>query len=162
MTFLDVRSTLAGAVLLAGFQMPSTPPMRMGLWEQTTTVNMKMTGANIPPGMPTNQTIKMQSCFTEDAWQKMLANQTKSCTFSNQSASANHFSTDMDCGSGKSFKMTGHIEATFSSMESGKGTSHVSSVGPNMSIVSDGTTDMRFVSSSCGALEPGKSKIVGR
>jgi hypothetical protein len=158
MTLLIVRSAVAAGVLFAGFQMPSAPPMKMGLWEQTTVVHMKMTGGKMPPGMPMDQTAKSHSCYTPETWTHILANRAnKSCTFSNESIAGSHLSLDISCAS---MGMKMHIDGSFPTMETGHGTVHMEANTPQMNMVSDSTYDTHFVSSDCGSIAPGKTEIV--
>jgi hypothetical protein len=157
---LMIASSLATALFAGYFQTLSAPPMKMGLWEQTTVVHMKMTGAKLPPGMPTEQTVKSHSCYTPETWANLLSNtgNNKSCTVSNQTIAGSHISLDISCGDRMVLKM--HMEGQFTSMESGHGTVHMEGNNPQMNIVSDSTYDTRFISSSCGSVAPGKTEIV--
>jgi hypothetical protein len=149
---------LAGLLFVGFFQTPTAPPMKMGLWEQTTVVNMKMTGANVPPGMPTNQTMKSRACYTPETWTKILASSpNKSCTFSNQSIAGGHLSMDISCAS---LAMKMHIDGVFSTPEAGHGTVHMEMNNAQMNMVSESTYETHFLSSDCGAVAPGKTEIV--
>src|ERR1700743_367565 len=67
-TLLYVGSALIGGALM--LQMPTPPPMKMGLWE--TTSSFSMTGPQMPPGMGGGQTVKARQCFTPETWAKSL------------------------------------------------------------------------------------------
>jgi hypothetical protein len=155
-----IASSLATMLFTGYFQTSSVPPMKMGLWEQTTVVHMKMTGPKLPPNMPMDQTVKSRSCYTPETWVNLLASarNNKSCTISNQSISGSHLSLDISCGDQMVMKM--HIEGQFTTMESGHGTVHLEGNNPQMNIVSDSTYNTHFISSSCGSVAPGKSEIV--
>jgi hypothetical protein len=154
-----MRFLIAGAAVFVGlFQLPSTPPMKMGLWEQTSVMHMKMTGAKMPPGMPTDQTTKTRSCYTPETWTRILTNNiNKSCTISNQSVTGSHLSLDLSCAN---MAMKMHFDGVFPTTETGHGTVHMEMNTPQMSMVGDSTFESHFVSSDCGSLAGGKSEIV--
>jgi hypothetical protein len=154
---------IAGTMLLyLGMgQLPaSAPPMKMGLWEQTTVVNMKMTGKDVPKGMPTTQTMKARVCYTSETWSKALSgsHDSKSCTFSKVSITGSHMSVGVTCNEGMAMKM--QIEGDFPTKETGRGTVHMEMNMSGMNMLSDSTYEMHFVSSDCGALAAGKTEIV--
>jgi len=153
---LVLNTGLAAAALLTGFfQLPSTPPMKMGLWEQTTVLNMTMTGAKMPPGLPTNQTVKSRSCYTEESWANLLSGSNKSCKFSNVSVTATHFSMDGSCA-----VMKIHVDGDFTNKEAGHGKVHLEMATPQMNMTSDSTFESHFISSDCGTLAPGKTLMM--
>src|SRR3954452_18282701 len=117
-----ISSGLVGLALL--LQFPTTPPMRMGLWETTSTV--KMSGAAMPQGMSmANMTTKVRSCLTPESYARALGNseRQKDCVRSNEVWTSNHFAFDLACKSGGA---TGHFDMTFESKESGHGVMHLS------------------------------------
>jgi len=141
---------LAGSAMLLGgfFQLPSTPPMKLGLWESTSTTQMTMPGMDMPP-----RTTKAQICYTADSWAKTLAQSGRSdCSVTNQSFSGNGYSADISCPKSGS---KGHISSTWSSHESGEGKMHMEMNNAGHSGTVDVTTTSHFVSSDCGAVKPG-------
>jgi len=153
--------TIAGsAVLLGGFfQLPTTPPMKMGLWEFTNTMTMTMQGANV--NIP-QRTTKMQVCHTPESWAKNLMPQTgrpggqsngqSDCVISNQSFSGHTYSMDMSCPKSGN---KGHVTATWDTPESSHGTTHMELNANGRSATLDSTMSSHFVSSDCGAVKPG-------
>lgn len=146
---------LGGAVAL--WQLPATPPMRMGLWETESVTKMNM--PDMPAGMPGMgaRTVKVRSCMTPDSYQKYLgasASQ-KDCVRSNEVWGAHSYKFDLACNAGK---MTGHVEVVFDGKEASHGTSHLEVKGRNMTI--DATTTAKFVSADCGAVTPEKPEIL--
>ena len=151
------------AVLLAGFfQMPATPPMKMGLWETTSTTTMTMPGMNMP-----SRTTKMQMCHTPESWAKNLMPQTgrpggqsngqSDCEMSNQSFSGHTYSVDISCPKSGT---KGHMTSTFDSPDSSHGTTHMEMNANGRSMTMDSTTSSHFVSSDCGTVKPGSAVIV--
>jgi hypothetical protein len=153
---------LAAPVLLGGafalFQMPATPPMRMGLWETEAVTKMAM--PDMPAGMPAMgpRTTKVRSCMTPETYQKYLgasASQ-KDCVRSNEVWSAHSYKFDIACNSGR---MAGHAEIFFDSKEASHGVTHMEMKGPR-SMTVDATTTTKFISADCGAVSPEKPEIV--
>ena len=150
---------LLGAILVgaAMMQMPSTPPVKMGLWESTVNTTVKL-----PPGAPNflgggPRTTVMHVCFTPDSWAKGVGPQQdqKSCVRSNEVYNPTGFSFDISCSKGKK---TSHYETTFDNPAAIHGTVHTDS-GPQ-GITIDSTTTSRFISSDCGAVTPDKPVVV--
>jgi len=156
-TMLIFAVGLVGAMMM---QMPTTPPMRMGLWEMetTTTMNMPNMPANMPPGMGTHTT-RVTSCLTPESWAKSLAasqQQRSDCVRSNETWSSKGYSFDIACSKGK---MTGHFDFVFDGKEAGHGTTHMTMESPRGTATMDATTTSKFVSSDCGAVTPDKPVV---
>jgi hypothetical protein len=154
MTFLIVRSAVIAAALFDGFlQMPSTPPMRMGLWQTDATTTMVV--PNMPAGMPGMGPLKTQvtSCMTPESYAKNLAaaNQQKNCVRSNESWTAGEYKADVSCNNGKT---TGHFDMLFDSKDSAHGSVHMASGSGRGGVTIDQTMDMKFLSSDCGSVTP--------
>jgi len=148
-----LRPLLLSAALFAGLAPLTAPPMKMGLWENTSTVDMS--GANIPPAMQ-HQTMKLHQCITPETWAKAFQhNADHNCQFTNQSQSGGHFTVDITCTAG-----TGHVDMNFSSPESGHGTvdMHMTHGSFNLSMTS--TVEMHYLGSSCGSVTPEKPEIL--
>ena len=158
--------TIAGSVvLLAGFfQMPSTPPMKMGLWEMTSTTTMTIPGMNT--NMPARAT-KVRMCHTPESWANNLMPQTgrpgaqsngqSDCVMSNQSFTGHTFSVDISCPKSGT---KGHMTTTWDGSDSSHGTTHMEINSGGRSMTMDGTSTSRFVSSDCGAVKPGSAVVV--
>lgn len=154
---LLVGTGLIGGALM--FQMPATPPMKMGLWEST--MSTKMSGMDLPPGMSMpNTNMKVRACMTPENYAKNLgaSQRQKDCVRSNEVWAGNHYSFDMACKSGNT---TGHFEMTFESKESGHAVMHMSmNPGSGHTMQMDMTVDSHFVSSDCGNVSPDKPEMI--
>jgi hypothetical protein len=158
MKLLIAKAGLAGGVLLSGlFQFPSTPPMKLGLWETTSTMSMQMPGMNAPPQPP--RTVKARVCVTAETWARSFGNNDRvaNCTRSNESYGAKHYSFDISCPATNS---SGHFEMEFSSEDSGHGKLHIDMSPNGHHAILDNVMDSHFVSSDCGGLAPGKPQVV--
>jgi hypothetical protein len=152
---LSVGSALVGGTLL--FQMPATPPMKMGLWESVSTT--KMSGMDMPQGMSMpNMTVKVRACMTPESYAKNLtASQRQTdCVRSHEVWTAKSFSLDISCKSGSA---TGHYEVTFDSPGSSHTVSHMTMNSGGHPMQMDMTSESHFVSSDCGAVTPDKPQI---
>jgi hypothetical protein len=147
-----LKPILLATALFAGLAPLTAPPMKMGLWENTSTV--KMSGADVPPGMQ-QQTMKLHQCITPETWAKAFQRSDRTCQFTNQSQNGGHFTVDISCTNG-----SGHVEMNFSNQESGHGTvdMHMTHNGSTMSITS--SVEMHYLGASCGSVSPEKPEIV--
>ena len=147
------------AILSAALlQMPAKPPMKMGLWESTTTMTMKMPDMpNMPGGVP--RTTKVRSCMTPENYAKNFYNsqQQKDCTRTNETWSGGKYTVDISC---PAMNSKGHLEMNVSSMESGHGTMHMDMSPGGRSMSMDMTIDTHFVSADCGSVSPDKPEII--
>ena len=144
----------AGWLLTGLFQAVPPPPMKMGLWETTTTTTVSM------PGMqrPSQPTVKMLQCVTPESWAKTFeANQNTSCQRSNETYASGHYTADMTCG--RTAKGTGHVDMNFSSPEAGHGTVHMDLDANGHPVTIDTIVDMHFSSASCGDVTPSHPKM---
>jgi hypothetical protein len=154
-----MRLLIAGAAVFAGlFQMPTTPPMKLGLWETSGTITMQMPGMNMPPQPP--RTVKSRVCVTAETWAKAFSSasdRTAGCTRSNESYGASRFSFDMSC---PAMNSSAHFEMDFTSGDSGHGRMHMDMNPQGHHATVDTVLNAHYVSSDCGTLGPGKSEIV--
>lgn len=153
---LIVKSGVTLGVLLASFfQLPSTPPMKLGLWEITTTMTMEM------PGMPAQppHSVKVRSCVTAASWTKSFGKmqQAGDCTLSHQSMTAGHYSFDVSC---PSMNATGHSEMDFSGGTTGHGTMHMEMNASGRQMVTHAVWDSRYLGADCGAVTPDKPQMI--
>ncbi len=151
---LVLGSTFLGSAL---FQMPTAPPMKMGLWESTST--MKMGGMAMPQGMSMpNTTVKVRACMTPESYAKNLgaAQNQQDCTRSNEKWSAKGYSFDLACKRGNA---TGHAEITFDSPEAVHSVIHLSMNMGARSMDMDSTGESHFVSADCGNVSPDKPEV---
>jgi hypothetical protein len=129
---------------------PTVPPMKMGLWEMTSTATMN--GSNMLSLMPGlgKRTVKSRSCITPDTFQQAWGG-LKGCTRDNVVSGQKGFSYDLTCGRSKiQFAMT------FDTPEHGTYSMHSVSGSSTMETVADAT----FISSDCGSVVPGKPQMV--
>lgn len=144
-----LKPLLVLALFIAGVAPAPTAPMKMGLWESTSTVTM--TGIQMPNMPP--RTIKMKRCVTQETWASNFQNRADSaCQRSNESFTEHHYSADFSCASGNA---TGHVDMDFPSSESGHGKVHMEITAGEHHIVSDSSIEMHFVGDSCGSVQPG-------
>jgi Protein of unknown function (DUF3617) len=178
---MKMRVCLVIAMLAAPVAMvaqgPTAPPMKMGLWQSTST--MTMTGMQIPPevaarmqamGRPVPggpRTVVTQSCLTPEKWQKtfgdMQQRQGQECHLSNQQVSSAGMSADIACksqeGRGSS---TGRIEVTFTSAEKTNGKVHMETTIESQPkpIVSDVTFESVYQGADCKGISPDSPKVM--
>ena len=145
-------------------QLPSSPPIRLGLWEST--VNTKVTGIDMPPALAKmagldSRDSRVQVCITPETWQKAVANSRdqKDCVRSNEHYTGHTYSFDLSCRSGR---QTGHSESVFDSDESGHSTTTLVMDQGNgrAQMHVDATSQSHFVSSDCGGVTPDKPKLI--
>jgi len=166
---------LAGAVARAQ-DMPSNPPIKMGLWESS--VTSTISGLTLPPdivaklqamGRPVpggTHTLVSQGCMTPDEWTKAMermnsSNQSK-CTYTNRTITAQKISFDMSCTSERGSAFTGHFEMIIDDDQHSHGTAHMKGEGgPNgQPMTIDTTLSSHFVAADCGDVKPGDAKII--
>jgi hypothetical protein len=153
---------VATAMLAAGMGRPlDAPPIKMGLWESTATMTMKMQGSNSPmPGMGAPRAFKVHTCYTAESWAKMLANtqrQGADCVRSNEALSPKGYSVDVSCAKSNT---TGHFQWTFDDPENAHATVHMDSNPGGHAMTSDMTIATHFLSSDCGSVTPDKPQMV--
>ena len=141
-------STLIGVAMM---QMPSTPPMKMGLWEETVTATTHIPGTAIPGGDV--QTMKMRLCVTPV---NPFTQVVKGCKLTNLVWTPQRYALDLNCGT-----MSGHIQIDFDTPETGHGSMHMDfDTGGKGTGTSDSTINVHFVSSSCGTVTPTNPEFI--
>lgn len=156
-----MKFALLAAPALFGFlagQMPSKPPMKMGLWETTTNSSISMPGMNMPSGVG-NRTTTVRSCATPESYADAFRREElrASCERSNEKWTGSTYSFDIACGQPKG---KGHFEMTFDTADAGHGTMHVETAMQDHSMTLDMTMKAHWLSADCGAVAPGKGVIV--
>lgn len=150
----------AAVLLAAMFQMPATPPMKMGLWESITVMSMKMANApaNMPP-MGSPRTTVTRSCLTPENYARNFYNnpQQKDCKRTNEAWTGSKVSFDIACPARNA---SGHFEMTFAGAEAGHGTMHMEVNRSEHPITMDMTYDTHFVGADCGSVTPGEPQII--
>ncbi|HZL26738.1 MAG TPA: DUF3617 domain-containing protein [Acidobacteriaceae bacterium] len=154
---MKILFVVGASMLAAMFQMPATPPVKMGLWESS--VAMKMSGADMPPqmaGMGGRTTI-VRSCYTPESYAKAMSNSQGDCTRTHEVWGAKSWSFDLSCRSGQA---TGHFEMTFDSQESAHGSMHMTMNAGGHSMQTDSTMTMHYLGADCGKVSPDRPEIV--
>jgi hypothetical protein len=172
--FASTICCLAGVSAFA--QAPAPPPVKMGLWESSST--MTMGGFQIPPdvvakmqamGRPVPgapHTTVTQSCMTADEWTKTWANLNKrgdmECKVSDLSQDSQKLSFDSSCTSQRGGAFTGHFEMFFDDDEHTHGSMHMKGEGGSggQPMVMDMKMTSHFVSADCGEVKPGGAKVI--
>jgi hypothetical protein len=127
-------------------KLPSTPPVKMGLWETTTTTGR---GANY----------KTRSCFTNESYQKDMAKMPPGCTINSQAWTSHSFTADIACTM-QDHTSSGHVDVQFPDTETIHGTMSISMTAEGQTVPFSFTTDAHFVSADCGDIQGGQSKVV--
>jgi hypothetical protein len=168
---IALRTTLpllfCSAVVSAQIDTVNPPPVKMGLWQ--TTVTMQFSGMpNMPGGMPASKPIVTQSCMTPDSWQKgmttmqeHLQRQKAQCSTAKLQQQGNKFIFDEQCSqSGMSSSV--HVEWTVDNQETMHGESNSQMTGGAFAqgMTVHGTLNSKFLSSDCGNVKPGEGKAV--
>jgi len=145
---------------------PAPPPIKMGLWQSSVTVNM----SNMP-NMPNggSMTHVNQSCMTPDSWKDAFRNMQQrrqqasaNCTAANVSRDAHQLTIDMSCSSTQGFNTNIHVQMFLDNESAMHGTAVTKMSGPNFpqGMVVNSTISSRFVSSDCGDVKPGEGRTV--
>ena len=127
-------------------KLPATPPVKMGLWETTASSGR---GASY----------KTRSCFTNESYQKDMAKMPPGCTVNNQAWTSHSFTADVACTM-RDATSNGHIDVQFPDTETIHSTISISMTMQGQTMPMNFTSDSHFVSSDCGDIQGGQSKIV--
>jgi hypothetical protein len=127
-------------------KMPSTPPVKMGLWESTATNGRGMN-------------YKSRSCFTNESYQRDMAKMPPGCTISNQAWTSHSFAADVACTM-RDVTSTGHVDVQFPDTETIHSTININMTAQGQTMPVNFTTDSHFVSSDCGDIPGGESRPV--
>ena len=169
-------AALAAASVAAPLHAQQAPPVKMGLWQTTSTSTM--TGFQLPPGVaekmkqmgrevpgatPTTTTI--QSCVTKEKWDEAFARpqQRENCTSNFTKRDATGITGTIACqtprGSSK-----GTVNVTFAGDEKAHGTMHLETVTERQPqpIIMDITYDSVYQGSDCKGIQPGDAKVVSQ
>lgn len=148
---------------------PTPPPIKMGLWQSSVSVNMAGMMPNAPSGAGGSMTHVNQSCMTPDSWRDAFRNMqqrrqqaTANCSTANVSQDAHQMTFDMNCSGQQGISTNVHVQMFLDSEEAMHGNATVKMSGPNfpqgMSMTS--VIASKFLSSDCGDVKPGQSKPV--
>jgi hypothetical protein len=149
-----VKAVVTGGLLAGGLQTAMAPPMKMGLWETTSSMKMAMPGMDMPA-----RTTKVRSCATLDSWNKAFgqSRQNKDCRPVNEKQTATTYSFDLACTSSKA---TGHVEMNFGDGTKGHGSMHMVVDAGGKSMVMDTSWESTYVGADCGSVKPGSPDIL--
>jgi len=143
------------------------PPMKMGLWQSTTT--MQMSGMPNMPNMPAGKPIVNQACMSQESWQKdMTALQNRqqqknvNCTPPKVEKDTQKFTVDVACTAQQGYNTSVHVEMFLDSEESMHGTSTVKMSGPSLpqGMSMTASIQSKYLGADCGGLQPGQSKTI--
>jgi hypothetical protein len=153
---------LAMAVgLLAHVAAAQEPPIKMGLWETSTTTTTK-----VPPQMPAlasmggTATDKRVACFSAGDWQRAmgLMKDGMGCT-TTQRPTAHGMSMDLMCKNDAT-NTVARMDVVFDAMVKMTSTMHSTMTAPSMGkgeVTMDIKSESHFVSADCGEVKPGTS-----
>ena len=129
------------------------PPVKMGLWEGTRIT----TPAGAEPA-----TVKTQICVTPETFERSLGMMTKQqpgCTI-NTVKTAKGYTFDGSCSLPNGGSMQLHGMESIDDSEHTSGSSHSTMTMNGKTMESDSKRTSKFVSSSCGAVQPGKPVVL--
>ena len=144
------------------------PPIKMGLWQSSVTVNMSGM-PNMPQGAGGTMTHVNQSCMTPDSWKDAFRNMQQrrqqmapNCTSTSLSQDAHQLTMDMSCTTEQGMSTTMHIQMFLDSESAmhGNVTSKISGPAFPQGIVANSTISSKFLNSDCGDVKPGQSKAI--
>jgi hypothetical protein len=127
-------------------KLPSTPPVKMGLWESTATSGR-------------GGSYKTRSCFTNESYQTEMAKMPAGCTVSNQAWTSHSFTADVACTM-QDATSTGHVDVQFPDTETIHSTINVTMTAQGQTMPISFTTDSHFVSANCGDIPGGQSRSI--
>lgn len=162
---------LCAAVAGAQLQTLTPPPLKMGLWQST--VTMQMAGMpNMPAGAasPLGKPMMRQYCIDSSSWQKAMITsqqqqQTADCSMTNVQQDAHHLAFDEACSAKGGMTVSVHMQMTWDNDESAHGAFTSKVTGGSQAaqaMAMNLTVDSKFVSADCGGLKPGESKSVNQ
>jgi len=124
---------------------PTTPPIKMGLWQATMT-------------MGASGTYKSRACLSLDSYQRMLTRVPPNCEISNLATTATAITGDLKCESPGGGTSKGRLDVQIpdSSTVHGTVTAATNYQGHAVSMIIK--SDWVFVSADCGDLSPGESR----
>jgi len=137
------------------------PPIRMGLWQSTVSMQSGAMGPG-RGGAPSTH----QSCMTPDSWkdamQKMQSRQQQqaNCTTSNLQQDSHKISFDGQCSVEQGYNVTYHVEMFLDGDTAMHGTSTARMSGPMFPqpMTMSSTISSKWLSAECGDVKPGESK----
>ena len=147
---LTSMTTLLAATL---FQAPSTPPLKMGLWESNSSTRVQQ-----PDGTEKTTTSKHRNCATETNWLREMGPTAKeACPKINEVWSKDNYSFDVQCAGKPKMAM---VAVHFDSLESQHLVIHLFATPDGTPMKMDGEGESHWVSASCGDVSPDHPVIV--
>jgi hypothetical protein len=154
------------AEMLAG-----PPPVKMGLWQSESTTSIEGAPANSPMAQAMTHggsANVSQGCLTPDTWKNDFQNMQRhqpdaNCSQSNFQQDAHHVTFDESCASGQGgYSNNVHFEMLIDDMENAHGHADVKMTGPAFpqGMTMHITMKEKYLSSNCGDVKPGKSKVI--
>lgn len=123
------------------------PPIKMGLWEATTTTSM-------------GSTMKSRACVTPDSYQEQVTRVPDGCTVTNRVATGNSLTADVSCTMPNGASGTGHVQASFTGTDQVHTTIQVSLAMGGRTMPMTFTNDAHFVQADCGDIPPGTARDI--
>jgi hypothetical protein len=156
-------------------QSAAPPPVKMGLWQGTTTVKvsgfqvppevaekMKATGKPVPGTEP--RTIETQSCLTPEKWKEMITKMQdrENCKLTNVKQDATEMSADIACQTSGGGSAMGRVQANFITSEKVHGIGHMEIMTPRQpqAIIMDTTFDSTYQGADCKGISPDTPKVI--
>ncbi|HZC42568.1 MAG TPA: DUF3617 domain-containing protein [Acidobacteriaceae bacterium] len=152
------------------------PPIKMGLWQTTTTstmsgmqippdvaARMKAMGRSLPTGQP--RTTVTQSCATPEKWKEMFQHLQRqgNCALTNEHLTSSSLTADVSCKSGdERYNSTGNVDIHFESDEKIHGKVHVETnvQSQPQPIVSDMSFESAYQGADCQGVSPDAAKVI--
>ena len=142
-----------GMAIACSVASAQNPPVKMGLWETTR--------ITIPSGAPPT-TVKAQICLTPETFERSLGMMTKQqpgCTV-NTVKTATGYAFDGICSLPNGGSMQLHGTESIDDSEHTSGSSQTTMTIAGKKMDSESRRTSRFVSASCGTVQPGKPAIM--
>jgi hypothetical protein len=137
------------------FQAPTTPPMKLGLWEATVTSTVKQAD-----GTDKTTSRLLRNCVTKENWLTLMGPTTKNaCPKANEVWTKDSYSFDVTC-SGK--PKTGTVTIHFDTPETEHGSLDISAMPDGTPVNMHVTFTDHWVSAACGDVSPDHPVVVVR
>ena len=125
----------------------NAPPIKMGLWEATTTTS-------------TSKVFKTRSCVTPQSYREMLTRMPPNCALSNQTNSGTSITEEVSCTASNGNVSTGHVSVQIPDSGTAHSTMTLSATEEGHTMTLTVVTDSHFVSADCGDIAPGVWKDI--